>query len=140
MNPYTRYSKADPYAGMSRIDLLLALYDGALARLGKAEMALTNGDVPVATPYLAKTQLIVSELAAGVRVDIDEQNGTNMLRLYEFVANELRTPRLANVRNAVKILTTLREGFEGVREEANRLEKDGELVNAGRMQMVLETA
>jgi flagellin-specific chaperone FliS len=63
-----------------------------------------------------------------------------MLRLYEFVANELRTPRLANVRNAMKILTTLREGFEGVREEANRLERSGELVNAGRMQMVLETA
>lgn len=141
MNAYAKYNRpADPYAGLSRIDLLLALYDGALARLTKAEMALTNGDVPVATPYIAKAQLIVAELAAGVRIEVDEEMGANVLRLYEFVANELRTPRLANVRNAMKVLTTMREGFEGVREEANQLERSGELVNAGRMQMVLETA
>ncbi len=140
MSPHHTYRRHDEYAGLSRIDLLLALYDGALARLGKAEMALTNGDVPVATPYMAKAQVIVSELAAGVRVEVDEEMGTNMLRLYEFVVNELRTPRLANVKTAVKILTTMREGFEGIREEANRLEQSGELVSAGRMQMVLETA
>ena len=142
MNAYAKYATpaADQNAGLSRIDLLLALYDAALARLGRAEKALTNGDVPVATPYMAKAQVIVSELAAGVRLDVDEQNGANMLRLYEFVVNELRTPRLANVRNAAKILTTLREGFEGVREEANELERTGELVTAGRMRMVLEVA
>lgn len=140
MNPYQKYAQTQQVAGLSRIDLLLALYDGALARLTKAEMALTNGDVPVATPYLCKAQLIVTELAAGVRLDVDEQMGTNMLRLYEFVVHELKTPRLENVRSARKILTTLREGFEGVREEANRLEKCGQLVAADRMQMVLEMA
>ena len=142
MNAYAKFATpaADQHAALSRIDLLLALYDGALARLSKAEMALTNGDVPVATPYMAKAQIIVTELAAGVRLDVDEQMGANMLRLYEFVVNELRTPRLANVRNAVKILNTMREGFEGIREEANRLEQSGELVTAGRMQMVLEMA
>lgn len=145
MNPYAKYASsapvaADQHATLSRIDLLLALYDGAIARLGKAEMALTNGDVPVATPYMAKAQIIVTELAAGVRLDLDEQNGANMLRLYDYVVNELRTPRLANVKNAMNILNTLREGFEGIREEANRLERSGELVAADRMQMVLEVA
>jgi flagellar biosynthetic protein FliS len=137
MNPY---AKADPYAGLSRIDVLLALYDGALARLDKAAMALSNGDVPVATPYIAKAQLIVAELAAGVRVEVDEQMGTNMLRLYEYVVNELRTPRPANVANAKKVLGILREGFEAIRDEANQLEKSGELVAAARMQMLIETA
>lgn len=140
MNPYSVYRRQEGTAGWTRIETLLALYDGALARLTKAEMALSNGDVPVATPYLAKAQLIVSELASGVRVDVDEQMGTNMLRLYEYVVNELRTPRPANVANAKKILTTLREGFEAIRDEANRLEKSGQLVAADRMQMVLETA
>lgn len=142
MNAYAKFATpaADQHASLSRIDLLLALYDGVLARLSKAEMALTNGDVPVATPYMAKAQILVTELAAGVRLDVDEQMGANMLRLYEFVVNELRTPRLASVRNAVKVLNTMREGFEGIREEANRLEQSGELVTAGRMQMVLEMA
>jgi flagellar secretion chaperone FliS len=140
MNPYARYPQAEPLAGMSRIDLLLTLYDAALARLDKAMMALTNGDIPVATPYMAKAQLMVAELSAGVRTDVDEQMGVNMLRLYEYVANELRTPRLVNVQNAKKVLTTLREGFEGVRDQANQLERSGQLVAAGRMQMLLETA
>lgn len=140
MNPYSRYPQSEPLAGMSRIDLLLTVYDAALARLDKAMMALTNGDVPVATPYMAKAQLMVAELSAGVRTDVDEQMGVNMLRLYEYVANELRTPRLANVQNAKKVLTTLREGFEAVRDEANQLERSGQLVAAGRMQMLLETA
>ena len=75
-----------------------------------------------------------------VRVEAEPEMGTNMLRLYEFVVNELRTPRLANVRNAVGVLTTLREGFESVREEANRLERGGELASVDRLQMVLTSA
>ena len=140
MNPYQKYDRSEPSIGWTRIETLLALYDGAIARLNKAAMALSNGDVPVATPYLAKVQLIVSTLAAGVRVEFDEEMGTNMLRLYEYVVHELRTPRLENVASAKKILTILREGFENIREEANDLERSGELVAADRLQMLLETA
>jgi flagellar secretion chaperone FliS len=140
MTPYHRYRQADPSAHWTRMDMLLAIFDGTLARLDKAARALTNGDIPVATPYLSKAQILVTQLAAGVRVEVDEEMGTNMLRLYDYVVNELKTPRLANVRNAVKILTTLREGFEAVREEANRMERGGELTAADRLQMVLATA
>lgn len=140
MNVYQKYRAAEPLVGMTRIEVLLALFDGALSRLDKAARALTNGDVPVATPYMAKAQLIVSELATGVRVDVAEEMGTNMLRLYEFVVNELRTPRLKNVESAIKILTTLREGFEAIKDEAVALEKRGDLVGSNRLQMVLETA
>lgn len=140
MNVYQKYRQGEPLAGMTRIEVLLAMFDGALTRLDKAAQALTNGDVPVATPYLVKTQLIVSALAAGVRLDVDPENGTNMLRLYEFVVHEIKTPRLQNVRNAAKILGILREGFEAIKDEAIRLEKTGELVASNRLQMVLETA
>ncbi|QEL13789.1 flagellar export chaperone FliS [Limnoglobus roseus] len=140
MNVYQKYNQSEPLTGMTRIEVLLATFDGALTRLDKAAKALTNGDVPVATPYLVKAQLLVSALAAGVRLDIDEANGTNMLRLYEFVVHEIKTPRLKNVENAVKILTILREGFEAIKVEAIRLERSGELVGANRLQMVLETA
>lgn len=140
MNPYQMHAQKQHVAGMSRIDLLLALYDGALARLDKAEMALSNGDVPIATPYLCKAQLIVSELAAGVRVDVSEEMGVNMLRLYEYVVNELRTPRMKNVTNAKKILGILREGFVSIQQEANELERSGQLVTAERLHMLLESA
>jgi flagellar secretion chaperone FliS len=140
MNPYKKYDCSEPTIGWTRIEMLLALYDGAISRLTKAEMALSNGDVPVATPYVAKAQLIVSELSAGVRTEFNEEMGTNILRLYEFVVNELRSVRRQNVSNAKKILVILREGFETIREDANKLERSGELVGADRLQMVLATA
>lgn len=140
MNPYSKYRQPEPATGMTRIEVLLAMFDGAIARLEKAEMALTNGDVPVATPYLAKAQLILSELAAGVRFDVDEEMAFNMLRLYEYAVHEIKTPRLQNVRNAIKVLGILREGFEAIKEEAIQLEKSGQLVASNRLQMVLATA
>jgi flagellar protein FliS len=140
MNAYQKYRQSEPAVGMTRIEVLLAMFDGALSRLDKAAQALTNGDIPVATPYLAKTQLILSELAAGVRLDVDEQMGLNMLRLYEFAVHEIKTPRLANVRNAIKVLEIVREGFEGIKDEAIKLEKTGQLVASDRLQMVLATA
>ena len=140
MTPYQKYARTEPSAAWTRIETLLALYDGAMVRLKKAEMALTNGDVPVATPYISKAQLIVTALASGVRTDIEEEMGTNMLRLYEFVVHELKTPRIQNVRNAMKILAILREGFDTIREEANLMERRGQFVSADRLQMVLTTA
>ena len=140
MTPYQKYARNEPSASWTRIETVLALYDGAMARLKKAEMALSNGDVPVATPYISKAQLIVTALAAGVRTDVEEDMGTNMLRLYEFVVHELKTPRMQNVRNAMKILAILREGFDNIRDEANLMERRGQFVAADRLQMVLTTA
>jgi flagellin-specific chaperone FliS len=140
MKPYLNYRRNEPSTGWTRIDLLLALYDGALERLDKAEAALRAGNETAAVPLLVRVQLIVAELSAGVRLDVNPEAGTNMLRLYEFVANELRKPRQEGIANARKILRTLREGFEGIRAEANELERTGRLPSADRLQMVHATA
>ena len=140
MTPHHAYRRQDQYAALSRIDLLLALYDGAVGRLTQAEAALSAGDPAAATPHMVKTQLIVAELAAGVRTKVDERMGTDMLRLYEFVVNALRTPRLQGVRDARQVLLTLREGFDAVRDEANRLERAGHFAGAGREFVLSATA
>ena len=54
--------------------------------------------------------------------------------------HELKTPGIQNVRNAMKILAILREGFDTIREEANSMERRGQFVSADRLQMVLTTA
>lgn len=136
MNPYLAYRRSDEPTGWTRIDLLLALYDNAIERLDKAATALADGDTWAALPQLAKTQLIVSELASGVRLDVDHDRGVNMLRLYEFVANELRNTRSEGIRNARAVLHTLREGFEAVRDEANSLERSGMLSAADSLRMI----
>ena len=139
LNAYQKYRKDEP-TGWTRIDLLLALYDKALERLDRAEAALRAGDPETALPQLAKTQLIVTELAAGVRVDVNPEANTNMLRLYEYAAHELARATPEAIDNARKVLRTLREGFEAVRAEANELERTGRLPSADQIQMVHATA
>ena len=140
MNPYLAYRRQEEPTGWTRIELLMALYDKALERLDRAAALLKSGEEMAAVSQVAKTQLIVSELAAGVRLDDNEENGANMLRLYEYVANELRIPRSEPIATARKILATLREGFEAVRAEANDLERTGRLPTAERLRMVHATA
>lgn len=140
MNPYLNYKRNEPSTTWTRIDLLLALYDGALERLDKAEAAIKTGNHSAAVPLLARVQLIVAELAAGVRLEVNPAAGANILHLYEFITHQLRSPRVEAIASARKVLRTLREGFEGIRAEANELERTGQLPSADRLQMVLATA
>jgi flagellin-specific chaperone FliS len=119
---------------------LLALYDGAIERLDRAEAAVRSNDRTTAIPLLARVQLIVAELAAGVRQDVNPQTGPNMLRLYQFVTGELRSPRVIAIANARKVLRTLREGFEAIRPEAAAMERAGCFHAAEKLQMVDATA
>lgn len=139
LNPYQKYRQDEP-TGWTRMDLLLALYDKALERLDRAEAALRANDPETAIPQIAKTQLIVSALASGVRVEVNPEANTNMLRLYEFVSHELVKASVGAVESARKVLRTLREGFEAVRTEANELERSGQLPTADQLQMVHATA
>lgn len=121
----TAYRQSQQPTSWARIDLLLALYDGALERLDGALRALKAGDAPAAVPLLARVQAIVLELAAGVRLDVGDPSAVNFLRLYEFFARCLAgtdLPRLESVRRS---MATLREGLRGIRQEAVELERSG---------------
>lgn len=140
MNPYLKYRQREEPTGWTRIDLLLALYDKALERLDRAEAALKAGQTTVATGELAKTQLILTALVSGVRPEVNPDYAGNILRLYEYVSNQLRFVKYENIMNARKVLRTLREGFDAIRDEANRLERSGQIPAAEEIQMVLATA
>ncbi len=116
MNPYSTYMQQQT-VGWTRIDLLLALFDGAIERLLKAREELERGDALAATSLLARAQLIVAELAAG----IDLRHGElprNLLRLYTFAAQRIQLGKTENIDEALHILNILREGMQGIREEA----------------------
>lgn len=142
MNPYLTARKQPTQApiAMTRIDLLLALYDGAIERLNKARELVRAKNRTAAIPLVARTQLIVTELAAGVRLDVDPDLGTNYLRLYEFVVDRLANVREQNLADALKILKTLREGFATIREEAIAMEHRGEFPSADRLMTLCTSA
>jgi flagellin-specific chaperone FliS len=123
MNPYSKYQQQTT-PSWTRIDMLLALYDGAAKRCEEALVALENGDEATANKRLVKARLIVMGLASGVIADGDPVT-TNILRLYEFCLYELEKRSEQDVRAALNVLQILREGFQKIRSEAVDLERRG---------------
>jgi flagellin-specific chaperone FliS len=140
MNPYQKYRRQTEAVPRTRIDSLLALYDKALERLDKAEAALRANNKSGAVPHLAKAQLIVVALAAGVRLEVSPDLNMTVLRLYEFAVRNLQKPSLEGIDTAREALRTLRNGFERIRCEANELEHTGQIPALDRLQMVHATA
>lgn len=131
------YTQQQQVTSWSRIDVLLALYDGAIDRVERALAALRSGDAPGAARLLARAQAIVLELAAGVVPEAGDPSSVNLLRLYEFFARALAGGDSATLESVLKSLTTLREGFRSIRPEAVRLERSGEIPPLDGPQQVL---
>jgi flagellar secretion chaperone FliS len=123
MNPYRAYQENQNPA-WTRIDMVLALYDGAIGRLEAAAAALRLNDAAKAGPLLERSLAIVAELSAG----LDFRHGeipVNLLRLYEFAVHCISLRTVEKVEDALRVLCELREGMLGIRDEAVQLERDG---------------
>jgi flagellar biosynthetic protein FliS len=108
----------------TRIDVLLALFEGAIERLQAAAAMMRQNNPFPAMSLLAKAQLIVAELASGVNPDAGEVS-VNLLRLYEFVSYSITTRRPGQLDAAVRVLCSLKQGFDTIRDEAVELERKG---------------
>jgi flagellar protein FliS len=131
MRSYAQYQQLSTTSA-PRIDLLLALFDGAIERIERGREYLALGQRDEALPFLVRAQAIVAELAAGVRVEVNPEVNINILRLYEYVAFRLAEADPSGLRSAVNVLSNLREGFRGIRAEAVEMERRGELPPAER--------
>lgn len=134
MNPYARYQQQTS-PSWTRIDMLLALYDGAIERCEQARAALEARNPEAAALLLSKARLIVTGLASGVIADGDPVTA-DMLRLYEFVLHALSQGRSEDVQGALAVLGTLREGFQQIRPEAVALERSGAIPPVGSVSTV----
>jgi flagellar protein FliS len=126
MDPHSIYKQASVPAA-TRIDLLLAMYDGAIERIAMAMNSLREGNRRKAVSHLLRAELIVAGLASGVRTNIAPHISVNILRLYEFVVYQLSQVELSALSSALKVLSNLREGFEKIRAEARDLERSGKI-------------
>ena len=109
--------------GWTRIDLILALYDGILSQLERARTLLERNNPAAAGLLLARARIGIGTLAAGNTSS--GELGAGFLRLYEFIMHCLAEPRADKVVDAIRVLHTLQEGFQAVRKEAQDLERAG---------------
>ncbi len=123
MNPYTK-NQQQTVPSWTRIDMLLALFDGGVERCEQALAALERQDHAAAKKLLIKARLIVMGLASGVIADGDPVT-TTILQLYEYALHSLAQGGIEDVRGTLNVLRILREGFQKVRPEAVELERSG---------------
>ena len=123
MNPYATYQRQTA-PSWTRIDMLLALFDGGIERCEQALAALERQDQRTAKNLLVKARLIVLGLASGVVLDGDPVT-TTIVQLYEYAQHALGQGNVADVRGALNVLRILREGFQKIRSEAVDLERRG---------------
>lgn len=123
MNPYTK-NQQQAIPNWTRIDMLLALFDGGVERCEQMLAAIERQDDAAAKQLSVKARLIVAGLISGVIADGDPVT-TTILRLYEYCLHSLNQGGIEDVRGTLNVLRILREGFQKVRPEAVALERSG---------------
>lgn len=137
MHAHAAYRKQQTIAP-ARIDVILGLYARALDQLDAAEKAIVAGDRLAAQTAAGQVQMIVA--AFGAELSVDDPLAVTFLRVYEFVASRMADVTVDNLRAAAKVLRPLQEGFQTVREEALRLEREGQLPPLDQRPTLLATA
>lgn len=117
---------SQPAAPWTRIEMLLAAFDGIISRLEQAQSWLDENNIVQAQPLLLRSQQIVLALYEGIDLRFG-QIPENMQKLYLFVLTCIGMGPNLDVPAALKVLRTIRGGLDGIRESAGEMERRGEL-------------
>lgn len=118
------YTQATP--PMTRIELLVAAFDGIVTRIQQADDLMKRGQRIKADMLLCRAQRIVLELYSGVDIRYGEIP-MNMKKLYLYVLGCIGMGRELDIPGAVSILGSIREGLQSIRDKAIDLERLGEI-------------
>ncbi len=125
MPSYGKY-RENQLRNWTRIEMLLALYDGAIERIARARQLIDNGQQLEAGRLLLRAERIVVELLAGLALDGTELT-KNLRKLYLFILDALTKATPHDLEAAERVLRTLREGWERIAPEAIELERKGQI-------------
>lgn len=117
---------SQPAAPWTRIELLVAAFDGIISRVERAEEFLDHQEPLKAQPLLLRAQQIVLALYEG----IDLRHGKipeNMQKLYLFVLTCIGMGPKLDLPAALNILRMIRNGLGDIRNTASDMERRGEL-------------
>lgn len=110
----------------TRIELLLALYDRAVENLDNCLGSLAKNDTASYVLQRTRAAAIVTAIRSGVLTEYGEIPN-KVDQLCEYVQMCLAEGTGERISSARKVMNSLREGFKGICDEANRLERAGEI-------------
>ena len=100
------------------LELIVLLYDGLLRFMSEAQVGLVQRDIPVRRRAMSRALAIVSELQSTLDMEAGGSIAQSLDALYAFVIERLteasvkQDPRPLD--EAIRIVTTLREGWAGI--------------------------
>ena len=118
-----QYRRQSVLSGMTRVEMLIALYDRAIHHLELTQIAYQAGAAEQAATEQFHVQKMLFGIFAGLKME-ESEVAANIGRLLSFTMDCLVKK---DYPPAIKILSKLRDGFVAIREEANRLEQAGSI-------------
>lgn len=107
-------------AQASPVQLVLILLDGLLEELMRAHAHIEAGRYELKAKSLDKCIDILNGLSSALDLESGSEVVTNLARLYEYCADRLYRAGIdldpALVDEVIKLVTTLRRGWEGVQD------------------------
>ncbi|WP_010583802.1 flagellar protein FliS [Schlesneria paludicola] len=119
-------SYKQPEVNWTRIEMLLAAYDGTIARLQVAQELIEQGEMQRAQPLLFTAQRLVLALYEGIDLRYGEIPA-NMQKLYLFVLGCIGVGEKLDLPGALKVLRIIQSGLQDIRATANEMERGGKL-------------
>lgn len=117
---------AQPAVQWTRIEMLLAAYDGTIKRLETAQTLLEQGETMRAQPLLLTAQRLILALYEGIDLRYGEIPA-NMQKLYLFVLGCIGVGEKLDLPPAIKVLKTIQVGLLAIKDTAHDMERRGEL-------------
>lgn len=110
----------------TRIEMLLAAFEGTLSRLETAQKLIEQNEFERAQPLLFTSQRLVLALYEGIDLRYGEIPA-NMQKLYLFVLGCIGVGEKLDLPAAIKVLKIIQGGLQDIRETANEMERNGQL-------------
>ena len=124
MDPRIKYKTSQTLA-WTRIDMLL-IYDQAVATLSEGVRLLENNRLAELHPVSLKAMRTLLMIADGLNLDQGELPA-QVMRLVVFSLDQIKTQSPQAWRDAARVMSTLREGFQEIQEQARQDEYAGRI-------------
>jgi len=119
------YQKVDTL-GKSQLELIVKVYDGALAEFKKAKSALGNEKYNDGVKFLEKGQKFVTHLYTTLDMEKGGDISLQLSKLYVFILNQINiitaTKDISQIDDIIHILENLREGWSSLEVEPDKKE------------------
>jgi flagellar secretion chaperone FliS len=102
----------------SPAQLVLMLYDGALSRVTRAEVALEESSPQLAHEHLTRAQAIVTELDVTLDRERGGEMAANLASLYDFCNDRLMQANITKSREGLSDVANVLQGLRDAWEQA----------------------